>query len=717
MDYSVIESEFFRPMHTAWLAKLDCAEAARKDWKEVSDECLMFYGKSAAAMWSDDYSKKFWKGVKAPKFRITVNKAFELVAIFGPSLLWENPFRNVVPRKKQRFDLDDLVSDPNMLQFYQQLQEQQDSFESTDRVTAQLMQTWLNYTVREIPGGGLVRQCEKATTNALIKGRGIIVARPYITPGSNKVITGGFNLDPEDLLIDPDAKSLDDAKWIAIRHVDPYWEVERRFQLPKDTLKEKATLESLWRYSEAFAVSGRGTADRKAGKGRDLVVWYEILSKMGAGCRNCGMVDGIQQQLEEIVGQYAYIAICDSVPWPLNCPSDRLRDGMTNEEVQQAFSWPIQSWKDSRWPMEVIDFYPDPTSPWPMPPLQPAMGELKLLNFLIPWLCNRVWSSSRDFWAVPRQYLDDYRETILKGEDQSILAVPPGVDDVRKSLQILQQPETRGDLLRIIEFVSMQFDKRTGLMATAYGGNEGGTQNRTAEETIAKQRAIGIRPEYMQKQVVKWQSDFASLEAFITKTFVTSADVDELLGPLGARLWQDFIEGQSDEKITRQYEYTIEANSIRRPNRDRDVINFQQAMNIWMPVMQQYGASSGDYEPMNALMRKWAEYHDADLDDAMIPEKPEPDPEEQQMQQQQQMLAMQKDEATIAKLQGEAQRAAAMAQMQGQADPTADQQMRLMMAQQEAQLKLGQKQQEFEQKTAQDVERFNIEMIKKALST
>jgi hypothetical protein len=40
-----------------------------------------------------------------------------------------------------------------------------------------------------------------------------------------------------------------------------------------------------------------------------------------------------------------------------------------------------------------------------------------------------------------------------------------------------------------------------------------------------------------------------------------------------------------------------------------------------------------------------------------------------------------------------------------------------MMAQQEAQLKLGQKQQEFEQKTAQDVERFNIDMIKKALST
>src|SRR5687767_2055131 len=93
--------EFLRPLVTGWLAKIESALTcqARKKWKEVADECLMFYGRSAAAMWDPLYSKKFWKGVKAPRFRITINKAFEYVAVFGPNLIWDVPHRTATCKK------------------------------------------------------------------------------------------------------------------------------------------------------------------------------------------------------------------------------------------------------------------------------------------------------------------------------------------------------------------------------------------------------------------------------------------------------------------------------------------------------------------------------------------------------------------------------------------------------------------------------------------
>jgi hypothetical protein len=97
MDHTTIAEEFLRPLVSGWLNKIECAarSKARTEWKDAADESAMFYSNSAAAMWNPNYSKRFWKGVKLPKFRITINKAFEMVAIFSPSLIWDVPHRTV----------------------------------------------------------------------------------------------------------------------------------------------------------------------------------------------------------------------------------------------------------------------------------------------------------------------------------------------------------------------------------------------------------------------------------------------------------------------------------------------------------------------------------------------------------------------------------------------------------------------------------------------
>ena len=254
------------------------------------------------------------------------------------------------------------------------------------------------------------------------------------------------------------------------------------------------------------------------------------------------------------------------------------------------------------------------------------------------------------------------------------------MDDVKSAVSVLTQPEMRQDMSRLIAFISDMFDKRVGLTAYVYGLNEGGTQNRTAEETVSKSRAVAARPEFMQKQVVKWQGGLARGEAFMTRWFVRGDDVRPLLGDYGAMLWDQLIVNTDVELVTREFEYTIAASSIRRPNRDRDVANFQQVAGMFLPIMQQYGASSGNYQPFNFLMNKWAEYHDADLDGANIPPPQEPDPQQMEIQQRMQMAEVTKAEAEAQKIMADAQGAIASSQI----DET-----RLMMEAQREELKLA----------------------------
>ena len=623
MDPLQLDYEFLKPLVSAWLAKFGAAEQTKKRWKEVSDECVMYYSKSAAAMWSPEYTRKFWKGIKAPRFQLSLNKAYEYVAIFLPNLFWEVPHRTVTPKGKLDFP-EELFQDPSMAAIYQQLMPQQQMLWYESNVRAMLMQEWLNYTPSETPDGGLGMQTELGLLDGLLKGRAAMVARVFQKEGSNRNITGHVRISPNDLLTDPGSSSFGASKWIAIRHEEYHWEVERRFNLPEGYLKGRASLESLWRSGELSTDDPNGTY-RNAGLTNDIVVWYEVYSKMGPGCRSTSMESTVRDHLEKEIGDYAYLAICPSCPYPLNCTSEQMRN-LPTSAIKQKFAWPIEFYRDDRWPVEIMDFFADPDSSWPVPPLGPALGELKLLNFPVPWATNRVWSSSRDFWSVASQNIDDYRQYLLEGEDQCIIPCPIGVDDVRKAVQILSQPETRQDLWKVIEIAENLFDKRTGLTETAFGRNENGTQNRTAEETIAKSRAVGVRPEFMAKKVVAWQSEIAASEANLARAFVTPDDVIDRVGPLGAALWERYVMSSDPDVIARQMTFSVGAASIRRPNRDKDVANLQQVMPIFAQPAIQYGFTTGDFTAYNTLVKKWAELHDADLDGAMLSPLPPPQP-------------------------------------------------------------------------------------------
>jgi hypothetical protein len=999
MDWT--KGEFFRTLQTAWIGKLETAyrSPARKRFREEAEEAKTFYARSCAALWSSKYAGKFFNGViKPPRFPISVNKTFEAIAVMVPNLLWDVPYRTVQPKRRWVLDQDVeemLMQDQSLGPMLQQSAQADQGDIARASVVAKMMTLWLNYTGREVPDGGLGEHAQIGVIDAFLTGRGCYFPRRYTYPSGTTTLTGVFREDPMDVLIDPDCRMVKDATWMALRHQDKYWVVEQRFQMPKDSLKHRASLESAAHYSEAGFLADETTSQyRGTGERNDLIVWYEIWSKAGVGCRFCDMPDELKGRLDEVVGEYAYLAIASNVPYPLNGPPDVLRAGATDDDVRQMFSWPIPTWTDGRWPChdpqtevltkagwkffsdlngtellatvnlesdsieyqrptnlirhrhigdmirfkgtnkldafvtsnhrmvvypahsdvpelkaagsinrsdqlkvtatgwngtvpalpyflddvdpvvfaewlgfyiaegccakrktrkggtcswqvvisqnkpegvryftelssklpfhtqpyrrnnrgsgsfvisskdlwnylrplggshekyvpqwvkdgtqeliaaflcgyvagdghidlngsiktstvskqladdiqelwfkvgksacisedparpytftengktrtgisgkqyrvqvrsrnraslknpekktllyeriadydgmvycatvpngtlitrrngqplisgncEFQDFYLDPDSPYPIPPMSAGMGWLKFLNVMVPFLCNRVYNSTRNFVAILEGQIDTYKKYFDSGEDFCIIPVKQAVEKIEQAIKILEFPQTNMDAWKVVEMANEFFALATGLTPFVYGMKGSESNDRSAKETEERARAAGVRWQYMQKRIGECQSRCGALESFCARWFVQGSDLAPLGGQTASLLWDYFVATTPPEQIVREMVYEVAASSIRRPDRDRDRASWQQAMQVLGPAVQEYAMQSGDFEAWNAIVAKWCEYMDMqDYEDLLI--QPKPNPEAEQAQQQAQELEM-------AKLQAEAQ--------------------------------------------------------------
>ena len=107
-----VRYEFLRPIVTGWLGQIAQAQKARSGFDAVSQQCREFYSGAIDFMWQSKYVGRYMGGNIKPRFRITIQKAFELVAIFGPVLYWRNPVRIIKPRPQLELS-PDMFGDPN----------------------------------------------------------------------------------------------------------------------------------------------------------------------------------------------------------------------------------------------------------------------------------------------------------------------------------------------------------------------------------------------------------------------------------------------------------------------------------------------------------------------------------------------------------------------------------------------------------------------------
>lgn len=626
-----------RPLVSEWSAKLKLSwDHKKRDFQDDADEAMMFFNGPYDFLYTTGggTSKAFTVAggdgmdISPPTFRMTVNKVAELVQIFGPSLYHRNPVRKVGPRKPLVLPIQ-LFGDPNnpqVQQYYQMMAQQVQQESGQDSARAAILEQYLNYTPNALD---LKTESRWAIDEAIIKGMGCLWTEKYIPTGAPMTMVGSFFDTVDNLLVDPDAECLRDAKWIARRRIHPHWEVERMYGLSPGTLLGAASLESFSRQSEV-TTHPDGDFRRKEGLTNDLVVYWEIFSKMGMGGRMRSILPSLTQPLEAY-GDFVYLVITENLPYPLNLPPP-ISDLMVGEDlmaaqavipkVKQMTQWPTPYWADDTWPMTPIIFHQIPRKVWPMSHIKPGMGELKFLNWAYSFLAGKVKTSCRDFLAIAKSAGQEIKDAILHGPDYTMIEIDALHESIDKVVKFLQHPEFNPEIYKVIEAVTVNFERRTGLTELAYGLTD--TQIRSAQEANVKGNAVNVRPDDMANKVEDAMSEISRKEALAARWHLKGQDVLPILGPTGGQMWDVLVTASNPAEVIHELEYRIEANSAKKPNKAQDLASIQQVMQTLFKPFWEYAAQTGNVTPINNVIAAWAKSMDMEPGPFMLPLPPPP---------------------------------------------------------------------------------------------
>lgn len=704
---------FQRTMTEQWLGHIksarDCEK--RKQFLSIARQCRSFYDGGTQFMWSKDWVDEYAGSLDAPKFKITINKAYELVAIYGPYLFWDYPNRHVQPYEPVEIDtafVENMAeSDPMQAQFFATLLDQQSMSDKVAKLRSELMGRYLNYSQRE-QRQRLATEAACAIQDALIEGRGLLFPETYEFPGSTRRMTGLFREKNSNFFIDPDCDDpfLRNASWIARRHVNTVTEVEDKFGLERGSLREKGTAET-----NKSQTANNNNSDRINGKTNDLIEWYEIWSKGGVGTLHKGVDLEVYKEYEDLIGQYAYCCVAKGVEYFLNAPPQALKKE-NKEDKMLRFAWPFPSYLDDRWPVGILDFNINTQSCYPVALLATALGELMTLNILVAAAVENAYENRRQVIA----YLKSASKEIETAFNDTVGNVYIPLDEINRNIneviQYLNKPGMNRDIWDAIEYVSRMFDKRTGLVEFMYATQS--TQDRSARTTAAKQEAASIRPEKMARDVAAWMTECAELERLLATFEIKGSDIDVLMGPLGSVLWDQYIYNQDPEVVSREMTCTVEASDVKRPNREAYFQNLSSMQQVMIPMLQQVAALRGDEEgvqPLRSFIKAMQDSLNQRGEDwSNIPafQPPPPNEEIQQLEMLMQQLEMELKGAETTKKQAEAAKTAAEAEniaRQTDIEP-AKKQLELQFKDAKNQLDMIQSEQKHQQQMRQSAAQF-----------
>lgn len=680
----------------AWIGCIDQAAEARKWWEKTADMCRAFYSEDCGFLFQDKFQKQYLqvkntKDMMRPARSVTVNKAFEYVSLYGPSLFWDYP--NIQINSPALIELYPEimgdVQDPMVMEQFQQMVQMDQAEQNRNKTRNDVMSKWLNFTQREQSGGGKKYASERAIQNALLDGRGVLYSRVFQFPGSQRKMTGSFHVSPRDIYIDPDATDCTcrDAGWIAVRYREPSYVVEERFNLQPGSLYGKGSCETKDSMGRNNSEGQKGNRKANPGYYNDMIEWYEIYSKRGVGSRNPSARKELDVMFDEVVGNYARVCVARNVDFILNCPPSFMMESDV-EQIKQAMDWPTPLWRDDSWPFKFLDFYPkSDDSAWPLPPLAPALGYLICISLLNTLYVNKAWENSQTIIAMLKAAGDDVKRQ-MQATDQTIyveLTETMG-KSITEIIQILQRPNNgEQNLLEAMSVMQSRFDQCTGLTELMYGGGANMSQSRSARDAEIKNEKVMIRPDYMAKKVAEWHSQVADTEKNIAYWNLTSQDVSVGLGTIGSYLWDQLILTEDPEVIFRSSRAIVLAQDIQRPDKAKLLQNINTASQQIIPSFMQYAMQTGDYAPLNAFNAEVMKAMELDVPgmDIQPPQPQEPSPEQQEMQQLQNQKMVADIQKTLAEAGLKESQAMAAAQQQQGVDPAAE--MKLQMDAQQAQ--------------------------------
>ena len=649
----------------AWRDKIQAAKKSKRHFSKVAEICVNFLSGtgdfvSKTQQIQDKSLVGDWVGAQHPGLHVQLNKAFEFVSIYGPATFNQNPHKRVTPRDRLKLPDAMWMGNPQIAPFIQQMRQQQQVHDAQSEARAMLMEAALNYASQENPGGGFAKQTMLAVNEALITGLGLLWTEPFAKPRGVGVLPATTYDSCSNFLIDPDAGQIDfeSCWWIAKRVRAPIWKVLEEFPGVREEDLRKAV-------AQGAAGGGENVIDKveDANRWRDrtdqertneMVTYYKIYSRMGAGARLQGFPEDSRRSIEGM-GRYAYLCIAENVDYPLNLPPQVFARG-DRREIDDRVRWPIPTWMDARWPVTCISFWTEPNDPWPIAPLKPGLGEMISINVIMSHLLARTIKTSRDIIAclstASEQLTDalEGRDSNIAGVDLVPISATGGGQGIKDLVTMLSYPQINADVWSILTILSDWFDKRVGLTELAYGETQ--RQIRSAHEADLRMQQISSRPEYMASRVEESLTSVVAKEALCLRWYTTAQTVQPLLGNEAAFAWQELVTTQDPNAVAQELDYFVAAGTTRRPNKQRDQANVMNLMNVLVPILGNYATQTGNSDPLNKFFELWSEANDFKLDGLQLgpwapppppPGTPNPEEEKLKIEQAKAQLKMQLD--------------------------------------------------------------------------
>lgn len=627
-----------KPTVDQWTELLNSSKEVKHDrFGKYAEEAAKFYDGNHDWMWKEEYALRSKTGgflqdtsadVKMPMFQMSVNRAFEAVALFGPALYHQNPNVQVTLHQRPEITPEALGISPQDqfgMQYFAQVMSQESFQTNVMKTHASILQTYSNWLQQETDKK---TEARRAINEAIIKGMSLLWTELYRPPGSAIQFPRSVYVSVDDLLVDPDAKYWKDVQWVARRCVHPVNLVEKKYGLPAGILRGQIRSKEAQSKGTGARASGVKLSQTREKTSFDLIEYYEVYSKNGFGDRLRRDEKASDKDIDfSPFGDFTYLVIAPGVPYPLNLPTWDLRSGKPFEELTNQVQWPIPFWADPNcdggWPFSRIWFYENPNCVWPISLFKPCISELRFVNWCMSFLADKVADSCTTYIAALKSAGAEIQKQ-LTGPQAPYkwieISESLGKAKIQDIVSILQTPNFPEQIWMMVSQVLELIDKRTGLTELVYGMTS--RQIRSAREADVKESATNIRPDDMASRTEDFLSATAAKEIQAARWSCEGQDVQHVLGQIGTVIWDEQILTQDYDNLVRDFNFRVEAGSARKPNKNARLDNLNQFGQTAVPVMQEL-VMAGKVGPWNAYVRDVARALDIDPEPYMI-EPPQP---------------------------------------------------------------------------------------------
>ncbi len=608
-----------------WEAQIElCDKAKENQFGRTARQLWSFLGKDYRELYlpKDDSREELSELQQFPyydtHYKPRINKSREFVSVMTPHIYQRMSNRLATPRAAP------LPWD--VLQQIPQLLESRKVIEQNDTIRAWLMSYVLNYTAREYD---FDREVLTAMPEALVKGRGVLWHDMVDSPAG--LVPASLAESVDGLFIDADCRQLRDAGFVIRRRDHQAWLVHALFGTP---------LEKLRSHTKSNSQQATEQASGQTAEQGDVVTYYEVYSRVGIGRVLADWPDELEplEQAMDSLGQNVWLAILPGLGHPLNLDPVELElaeAGEGLEAMKRKVQWPIKFHGDigNPWPFSPGDFLPDSDTPWARSPLEAGLPMQIFLDHMYGFLMSRIRTTSRDIIIVSNAIAQQVKDALESGLDQEIVSVDgkPG-EEMDKLLSIIQFPQVNRDLWEVAQMVERSFEQVTGLLPLLFGQRK--QAFRSATEFQGLESHVMNRPDEMAETARSWLAAAAKKEGQAARMLMGGDTVGRIVGePLGENashtltdFWMSLLHTKDERLAAADLEYSLEAGTSQRKNRQKQLGDVTQLIQVVSGPLAQVGMQTGNWTQYNAMLHMMGEAMETDVDSLLLPEQTIPKP-------------------------------------------------------------------------------------------